>query len=202
MTLPLPVVDGVALGAPHRSLLMAGAVIRDSYGRTRRLPRFFYAVDSWELALKTNLTPHFGLWEFMDVDLYEVLPLRTFPRYVPCAVTALAAHLEVLRSAVGQPIKIASNGGYRSPSHGRSVLGTLHSWGTAANIFRVGDENLDERDRIEKYAGITASILPAMRARPYGEVGGGADDHLHVDIGHVVAVPSIDAHGLTRIDAD
>jgi hypothetical protein len=168
MSLPIPVVDAVTLGAPHRSLLMAGAMVRDSYGRTRRLPRFFYAIESWEVALGTNLTPHFRLWEFIDVDLYEPLPLRTFPRYVPCAVTALAAHLEVFRTAIGQPVKIASNGGYRSPSHARSVLGTTHSWGTAANIYRIGDESLDERDKIERYASLAETVLPAMRARRYG----------------------------------
>ena len=38
MTLPLKVVDGLTLGAPHRSLLMPGVLVRDSYRRTRRLP--------------------------------------------------------------------------------------------------------------------------------------------------------------------
>ena len=189
MSLGVPVIDGAALGAPHRSLLMPGAVVRDTYGRSRRLPRFFYAVESWQVALQTKLSAHFGLWEFMDVDLWEPLPLRNFPRYVPCAVTALAAHLELFRAAVGQPIKISANGGYRSPSHGRSMLGSTHSWATAANVYRIGDEYLDEREKIEKYAAIATSVLPAMRARRYGEVGGGADDHLHLDIGHVVAVP-------------
>ena len=189
MSLPLPIVDGTTLGAPHRGLLMPGALVRDSYGRSRQLPRFFYVVESWDVALATNLAPHFGLWEFMDVDLCEPLPLRTFPRYVPCAVTMLAAHLEVLRTAIGQPIKISANGGYRSPSHGRSVLGSTHGWGTAANVYRIGDEYLDERDRIERYAALATTLLPAMRARRYGAIAGGGDDHLHLDIGHVVAVP-------------
>ena len=192
MSIPLKVVDGLALGAPYRSLLMPGALVRDSHGRTRRLPRFFYAVESWEEALNTQLAPHFALWEFLDVDLYEALPLRTFPRYVPCAVTALAAHLEVLRCEIGQPVKIAANGGYRSPSHGKSVLGSTHAWGTAANIFRIGDDYLDDRDKIERYGALATSLLPAMRARKYGTLPGGDDDHLHVDIGHLVAVP-IDA---------
>lgn len=189
MSLGLKIVDGVALGAPYRSLLMPGALVRDSYGRTRRLPRFFYAVDSWETALKTSLTAHFALWEFMDVDLHEALPIRTFPRYVPCAVTMLAAHLEVFRCEVGQPVKIAANGGYRSPSHGKSVLGSTHAWGTAANIFKIGDDYIDERDKIEKYASIATSLMPALHARRYGTMPGGEDDHLHLDIGHVVAVP-------------
>jgi hypothetical protein len=189
MSLGLPIVDGTTLGAPYRSLLMPGATVRDSWGRSRRLPRFFYAVESWEAALQTQLTPHFGLWEFMDVDLFEPLALRTFPRYVPCAVAALAAHLEVFRAAVNQPVRIAANGGYRSPSHGRSVLGSTHAWGTAANIYRIGEEFLDERERIERYAAIVQSVMPAARTRPIGQMAGGGDDHLHLDIGHVLALP-------------
>lgn len=189
MTLPLRVIDGLALGAPHRSLLMPGALVRDAYRRTRRLPRFFYAVESWELAMQTMLAPHFALWEFMDVDLYEPLPLRTYPRYVPCAVTTLAAHLEVFRVAIGQPVKIAANGGYRSPSHGKSVPGSTHAWGTAVNIYRIGDDYLDDREKIERYAAIATSLLPALRARPYGDLPGAEDDHLHLDIGHVITLP-------------
>src|SRR5438045_4088611 len=115
---------------------MPGALVRDAYGRMRRLPRFLYLVESWQVALHTMLAPHFGLWEFIDVDLHEPLPLRTYPRYVPCAVSMLAAHLQVFRAAVGQPVRIAANGGYRSPSHAKSVAGSTHAWGTAANIYR------------------------------------------------------------------
>jgi hypothetical protein len=190
MPLSLPIVDGLELGAPHRSLLMPGASVRDSHARTRRLPRFFYAVESWALALQTQLTPHFALWEFMDVDLYEPAPLRRFPRYIPCAVTTLAAHLEVLRMQLGAPIHIAANGGYRSPSHGRSQPGSPHAWGTAANIYRIGDQYLDERDAIERYSALAADLLPAMRPRPYGPGPGSVDDHVHLDLGYVTAVPT------------
>ena len=165
MPLPLPIIDGFELGAPHRSLLMPGAIVRDSHARSRRLPRFFFGVESWALALETHLTPHFALWEFMDVDLYEPAPLRQFPRYVPCAVTALAAHLEVLRTQVGLPVHIAANGGYRSPSHGRSQPG-------------------------ERYSSLAADLLPAIRPRPYGPGPGCVDDHLHLDLGYVTAVPT------------
>src|SRR4030095_10556642 len=113
--LTLPIVDAGDLAAPHRSLLMPGALVRDTHARTRRLPRFFYAVESWAIALQTRLTPHFALWEFMDVDLYEPAPLRRFPRYVPCAVTALAASLEGLRTHLGASIHIAANGGGLPP---------------------------------------------------------------------------------------
>jgi hypothetical protein len=189
-SLPLPVADGLHLEAPLRSLLMPGVLVRDSHARLRRLPRFFYAVDSWRVALQTRLTPHFALWEFMDVDLYEPAPLRRFPRYVPCAIAVLAAHLEVLRSEIGAPVHIAANGGYRSPSHGRSTPGSPHAWGTAANIYRVGVEYLDERDRIERYSSLATGLLPAVRARPYGPGPGCVDDHVHLDLGYVTAVPA------------
>jgi len=190
MPLPLPIIDGFELGAPHRSLLMPGAIVRDSHARSRRLPRFFFAVESWALALETHLTPHFALWEFMDVDLYEPAPLRQFPRYVPCAVTALAAHLEVLRTQVGLPVHIAANGGYRSPSHGRSQPGSPHAWAAAANIYRIGDQYLDDRESIERYSSLAADLLPAIRPRPYGPGPGCVDDHLHLDLGYVTAVPT------------
>ena len=191
---PLPVVDGLQLDAPVRSLLMPGVLVRDSHARLRRLPRFFYAVESWNAALETRLTPHFAMWEFMDVDLFEPAPLRRFPRYVPCAVTSLAAHLEILRQQAGASIHISANGGYRSPSHGKSIAGSPHCWGTAANIYRVGDLYLDERDAIEKYAAMAVSLLPALRARPYGPGPGCVDDHVHLDLGYVTAVPA-DAPG-------
>ena len=47
MNLDLPIVDGLELDAPLRSLLMPAAMVRESHARTRRLPRFFYAVESW-----------------------------------------------------------------------------------------------------------------------------------------------------------
>lgn len=187
---PLPLVDGLELDAPVRSLLMPGVTVRDSHARLRRLPRFFYAVESWQMALDTRLTPHFAMWEFMDVDLYEPAPLRRFPRYVPCAVTALAAHLEVLREAIGESMHIAANGGYRSPSHGKSIAGSPHCWGTAANIYRVGSQYLDERESIEKYATLAVGLLPALRARPYGPEPGCVDDHVHLDLGYVTAIPA------------
>ena len=59
--------------------------------------------------------PHFGLNEFLLVDLKEAERLRSYPRYVPCAVRVLAFYLERLREAVGAPIHLAVNGGYRSP---------------------------------------------------------------------------------------
>ena len=145
---------------------MPGVTVRDSHARLRRLPRFFYAVESWNVALETQLTPHFAMWEFMDVDLFEPAPLRRFPRYVPCAVTSLAAHLEVLREQIGSSIHISANGGYRSPSHGKSIAGSPHCWGTAANIYRIGDVYLDEREAIEKYAALAIGVSARAARAP------------------------------------
>jgi hypothetical protein len=190
MTLPLRIVDALDLGDLHRSLLMPDTIVRDYQARKRRLPRFFYAVDSWAAALETRLAPHFAVWEFMTVDLYEPELLRRFPRYIPCAVSLLAAHLEVFRLEVGAPVHIAANGGYRSPSHGRSTVGSPHAWGTAANIYRIGDEYIDDRERIERYSSLAMALLPGARAKSYGPPPAFADDHLHIDIGYVKALPA------------
>ena len=110
------------------------------------------------------------------------------------AVTTLAAHLEVLRLQVGAPMHIAANGGYRSPSHGRSLAGSPHAWATAVNIYRIGDQYLDDRDSIERYSALASEVLPAMRARPYGPGPGCVDDHMHLDLGYATVVPT-DAPG-------
>jgi hypothetical protein len=186
---PLRVVDGRDLPATHRSLLRPGEALRTRDGEVHALPRFFYEVDSWQTALDAELTPHFGLWEFMEVDVHEPAPLRAFPRYVPCAVTAIAAALEVMRLDIGAQVRVAANGGYRSPAHAGSRSGSPHCWGTAANIYRIGTEMLDSQDRIERYSAVVRRLLPFAWIRPYGSDRGCADDHLHVDLGYLTAVP-------------
>jgi hypothetical protein len=188
-SLPLPIVDACTLPAAVRDALRPGHLLQDERRRLRRLPRFFYEVDSWKTALELPVAPHFMLWEFLGVDVREAPVARTFPRYVPCAVTVLAAHLEIVRAAVGTYVHIAANGGYRTPAHALTRHASPHCWGTAANIYRVGDDFLDTRDRIEQYAVVVRGLLPGMWIRPYGHDVGEADDHLHVDAGHVVSVP-------------
>jgi hypothetical protein len=188
-TLPLPIVDGLKLGEAHRRALRPDQCLLDSSGRVRRLPRFFYEVDSWQTAQEIDLTEHFTLWEFLTVDVREVEPLRTFPRYVPCAVTALAAHLELLREAVGTFVHIAANGGYRSPRHALTTGASTHSWGTAVNIYRIGDDYLDTQDKIERYARVAERKIPGSWVRPFGSEKGFADDHLHIDLGYLLSVP-------------
>ena len=185
----LPVVDGLELPQPHRELLRPGQPMRAENGDLHRLPRFFYVVESSGVAVNTLLTPNFGLWEFMEIDLFEALPLRRYPRYVPCAVTTLATALEVLRAAVGAPVRVAANGGYRSPAHAGSRGASRHCWGTAANIFRIGNEYLDSEEKIQRYSAIAQKTLCGCWTRPYGPGNGATDDHLHIDLGYVTVVP-------------
>lgn len=187
--LPLPVVDGLELDRVHRTVLRPDEAVADRDGKLRRLPRFFYEVDSWQTAQQVQLADNFTLWEFLTVDVRESEPLRTFPRYLPCAITALAAHLQVFRDAVDTFVHIAANGGYRSPSHALSRYASTHCWGTAVNIYRIGDDMLDTQDKIEKYARVARKSLPGWWVRPYGSEDGKADDHLHLDLGYVLLVP-------------
>ena len=188
-SLSLPVIDGMTLDEERRSVLRPGESIADAEGRRRRLPRYFYRVDSWDQALETQLMPHFGLWELIDVDFREAPPARLYPRYIPCAITLLAAQLEVFRVHVGSPMRVAANGGYRSPGHAHSSEASPHSWGAAADIYRIGAEMMDSRERIEKYIETARSVLPGIWTRPFGEKPGFAFDHVHIDLGFVSVVP-------------
>jgi hypothetical protein len=187
--LPLRVVDGLRLGEPYRQALKPGALIVDEEGRARRLPRFFYEVGSYTVATETQLAPNFHLHELLEVDVREAAVLRRFPRYLPCAVALLAASLSLFRDRVGAMVYVAANGGYRSPSHGRSRAASTHCWGTAANIYRIGDDYLDSRETIEKYAALAMQALPHAWVRPWGHGPGLADDHLHIDLGYATVVP-------------
>lgn len=187
--LPLPVVDGSRLDEAHRAALRPGQPLSDGHGANHLLPRYFYEVESWHAALHTRVAEHFTLSELMTVDVREAAPLRMFPRYVPLAVTLLGAHLELLRQALGTYVYVAANGGYRSPAHRLSDHASPHCWGTAANIYRVGDGYLDDFEKIDRVAKVAARVLPAVWIRPYGHDRGFADDHLHLDIGYVRLTP-------------
>jgi len=188
-SLPLRIVDGLELAEKYREALKPAALVADRQGRLRRLPRFFYEVDSRKTAGEIMLAAHFALGEFIEVDVRETGALRAFPRYVPCAVTLLAAQLELFRLQVGAPVRVAANGAYRSPSHALSTHASTHAWATAVNIYQIGDELLDEQEKIERYAGIATKLLPGIWSRPYGHNLGYADDHLHLDLGFVTVTP-------------
>ena len=188
-SLPLPLVLAEHLPAEVREVLRPGERLRDRAGAARVLPSSFLRVDSWNQARETQLTPHFTLSELIAVDVREAPPLRTFPRYVPCAVLMLAAALELFRLEVGTYVHVAANGGYRSPGHGLSRHASRHCWGTAANVYRIGDTFLDSQEEIEKYAAIARRVIPGVWIRPYGTEDGQADDHLHLDLGYTLFDP-------------
>jgi hypothetical protein len=189
--LPLPYVGAGELPDDYRRVLRPGATLRDVYAGSHTLPASFLRIDSWEQARETPLAPHFMLWELIGVDVREAPAVRGFPRYVPCALLLLATALELFRLEVGTYVHIAANGGYRSPGHALSRHASRHCWGTAANIYRIGDVYLDSREDVEKYADVARRVLPGAWIRPYGIEDGEADDHLHVDLGYTVFDPLV-----------
>jgi hypothetical protein len=187
----LRIVDGNELPAAYRELLRPQERVVDWEGNEHLLPQFFYEVPSWRQAKDIMLTPHFALAEMMLVDCREArLLVQQTLRYVPLAVGILARYLEDFREkAGGERVFISANGGYRSPAHRLSLRPGVHCWGTAADIYRVGDDYLDSREAIEKYGEIFASLGAEVYVAPYGNAPGETDDHLHVDIGYINITP-------------
>jgi hypothetical protein len=179
-------VDGLSLSTEHRAALRPGEPVTDENGELHHLPRFFFALSSWELAHSLQVATHFALSELMTVDSREAdLLLRTFPHHVPCAILALARYLEDFRREVDAPVFVSANGGYRSPAHRLDQAATLHCWGTAADIYRVGDNYLNDEKTISRYGTVAASLGAEIFVRPYVQ----GDDHLHVDLGYLTLVP-------------
>lgn len=187
---PLRLVDGLELPPEQRAVLRPGEIMLDRQGIRRRLPRWFLQVPGWEAALETNLTPRFRVWEFLNVDVREhPIQRMEWPRYVPLGIGLLAAALEVLRSTVGTFVYISTNGGYRSPAHRLSVYASPHCWGTAVNLYRIGDDFLNNKRTISRYGNLVRELNPACWARPYGYGPGETYDHLHLDLGFTVITP-------------
>lgn len=187
----LKVVDAFDLDDELRSILKPGEMVVDAQKRRHRLPRYFYEVPDRETAMTIRLTHHFGLNEFILVDLKEHARLQEFPRYVPCAVRILAFYLEQFRTAAGSSLHVSVNGGYRSPAH-KLTAGTAspHMWGTAADIYRIGSTILKTKETIEKYNEIAEDVSDEVHVRPYGHVTGlNADDHVHLDLGYITLIP-------------
>jgi hypothetical protein len=183
-------IDGLNLPEEYRALLRPGEPEADSRGNIHRLPRFFYKIGSWQAAREIRLAPHFTLAELMLVDCREARPLLSqFPHYVPCAIGLLAMVLENFRREVDAPVFISANGGYRSPAHQVGGGKSIHCWGTAANIYRIGDTFLSDAKSIEKYGTIAASLGPVVFFRRFGFRRGETDDHLHIDLGFATLTP-------------
>ena len=188
-TFPLRLVDGRLLERRYRDVLLPGGILRDHGGRARVLPRYFYEVESWQQARDTHLSRHFTVSEFIHTDVREAAPLRVFPRYIPCATLLLAFALAQLREEVGTYVFVGANGGYCSPKHRGTGGASPHCWGTAANIYRIGDTYLDTPETIRRYAALAHEVLPTVWTRPLGDQRMLTDDHLHVDLGYVVSEP-------------
>lgn len=186
----LKIVDAFDLDDELRSLLRPGEMVKDLKGRRHRLPRYFYEIPSHEAAKSTRLSVHFGLNEFVQVDLREASRLQSFPRYVPCAVRVLAFFLQRVREVAGTSIHIAVNGGYRSPAHKMAMAGPTHMWGTAVDLYRIGQTILNDSQSIQKYTKLVEEVSDEFWVAPYGhEPGVATDDHIHVDLGYVSLVP-------------
>jgi hypothetical protein len=186
---PRPI-DGLHLGEQYRALLRPGEPEAGADGNVHHLPRFFYEIGSWDEARAIRLTPHFTLAELMLVDCREAkLLLNQFPHYVPCAIVLLATFLEDFRREVDAPVFISANGGYRSPAHQIGGAQSIHAWGTAANIFRVGDIFLSDAKSIGKYRALAASLSAAVWVRPFGREAGQTTDHVHLDLGYASLTP-------------
>ena len=186
---PRPI-DGLRLPEQYRALLRPDESEAGADGTVHRLPRFFYEIGSWEEAHEIRLAPHFTLAELMLVDCREArLLLSQFPHYVPCAILLLARFLEDFRREVDAPVFISANGGYRSPAHQIGGAKSIHAWGTAANIYRVGDTFVSDARSIEKYRTIAALLSPAVFVRPFGREKGQTSDHLHIDLGFTSLTP-------------
>ena len=98
--------------------------------------------------------------EFIHTDVREAPPLRVFPAVHPVRDGAAGVALEQFREAVGTYVYIGANGGYCSPRHARNGRCSPHCWGTAANIYRIGDTYLDTHETIATYAAIAREVLP------------------------------------------
>jgi len=164
-------------------------MIKDSQGRRHRLPRYFYEVPSHREARETRLSPHFGMNEFIQIDLKEAPRLQEFPRYIPCALRFLTFYLERFREAVGTSVHVSVNGGYRSPAHKMAIGATPHMWGTAVDIYRIGSTIMNSEEAIQKYNGIAEDMSDDWYVMPYGHEIGKADDHVHLDLGYITLVP-------------
>src|SRR4051812_21913876 len=163
---PFTAVDGRRLAKEYRDALSPGGMRCDAAGIEHRLPRFFYEIPSWDYAMAVRLTPNFGLWELIQTDVHEAPILQVFPRYIPCVLPLLAFALEQFRAATGTFIHIAANGGYRSPAHQLSCsTATTHCWGTAVNIYKVGDHMIDNAAAWSRYAQIALDSIPGVHVR-------------------------------------
>jgi hypothetical protein len=86
-------------------------------------------------------------------------------------------------------VRISANGGYRSPAHRLSPDANPHCWAAAADIYKIGDLYLQDREIIERFNKLAVERIWSLSARPYGHIAGTVDDHIHLDLGYLTLVP-------------
>ena len=123
-------------------------------------------------------------------DDKEVKLLRNYPKYIPIGVSLIAAVLSLFRRQIRSSVRIAANGGYRSPGHAINTYMSPHCWGTAVNIYKIGNNFIDNRENMEKYSRLLAETIPGVWIRPYGTTVGTTFDQLHIDVGYTNVFPS------------
>ena len=167
-TFPLRLVDGRRLERRYRDVLMPGGMLCDHAGRARVLPRYFYEVISWEQARDTYLSRHFTVSEFIHTDVREAPPLRVFPRYIPCATRPARLRARAVAGGGGDVRVHRRERRLLLARHKGTGAASPHCWGTAANIYRIGDTYLDTPETIRRYAALAHEVIPTVWTRPLG----------------------------------
>jgi hypothetical protein len=62
-------------------------------------------------------------------------------------------------------------------------------WGTAVDLYRIGNVVLREQAPIETYNRVAEELSDELYVMPFGHEVGKADDHMHLDLGYLVLVP-------------
>jgi hypothetical protein len=62
-------------------------------------------------------------------------------------------------------------------------------WGTAADLYRIGPQVLNEKDTIERFNRMAEETSDELWVMPYGHEIGKTDDHIHLDLGYISLVP-------------
>ena len=189
LNIPLKIIDGTELPERYREVLRPGEVLTDTSGTAYTLPRYFYEIDSEDTANSVKLAQHFYVREFIQTDFKEDRLLQAYPKYIPLAIAYTASLLELFRKKVSSIVRIAANGGYRSPRHQTNNGITPHSWGTAVNIYKIGSNFVDSESSMEKYHQIVHEVLPGVWVRPYGKTPGHVYDQIHLDLGYTTVFP-------------
>ncbi len=60
----------------------------------------------------------------------------------------------------------------------------------AADIYRIGSTLLNDQESIEKYGAIARGLGAEVTVYPWGHSPRSTDDHLHLDLGYLLLVPS------------